>query len=338
MIREDFHSLGEFLVAVAGAAQNPHSAWDRRLEFAAAATGLGEKVPAEGGFTVPHQFAADLWSATYNTGALMALCGRQPVTHADGISIPAFDERSRADGSRWGGVRVFWADEGIQGTPTKPTYRQINLIPNKLLGISYATNELLGDAPALAAVLERGFRSEAAFVIEEGIVSGSGAGHPLGILNSGAAITVAAQGGQISGSVVGANITDMLKRLWVGSRKSAVWLVNGDVESQLPAMGVPYVKYGDDGLARVLGKPVIPLEQCPALGSVGDIILCDPSQYLLAEQTPDFLSSIHVKFLSDEGVFRLRWRIDGQPAWLQPVTPLNSASTQSPFVTLAARP
>ena len=31
---------------------------------------------------------------------------------------------------------------------------------------------------------------------------------------------------------------------------------------------------------------------------------------------------------------RFRWRIDGQPGWASPVTPKNSTTTQSPFVTL----
>jgi len=65
--------------------------------------------------------------------------------------------------------------------------------------------------------------------------------------------------------------------------------------------------------------------------------LGDFSQYLVAEIPAQFLSSIHVRFLNDEGVFRFRFRVDGQPSWSGPITPKNSSTTESPFVTLAER-
>jgi hypothetical protein len=49
------------------------------------------------------------------------------------------------------------------------------------------------------------------------------------------------------------------------------------------------------------------------------------------------LSSIHVRFVNDESAFKLRYRVDGAPAWTTPITPNNSAVTQSAFVALGAR-
>ncbi len=66
-------------------------------------------------------------------------------------------------------------------------------------------------------------------------------------------------------------------------------------------------------------------------------ILADLSQYVVAERARDFLSSVHVRYIYDEGCFRTRYRVDGQPLWHQSVTPKNSSTTQSPFITLAAR-
>ena len=74
-----------------------------------------------------------------------------------------------------------------------------------------------------------------------------------------------------------------------------------------------------------------------AIGSEGDVILADFSQYLIAEKEPEFVPSLHVRFLFAEAVFRFLWRIDGQSAWASPITPKNSTVTQSPFVTLAER-
>ena len=73
------------------------------------------------------------------------------------------------------------------------------------------------------------------------------------------------------------------------------------------------------------------------LGTVGDVVLADISQYLVGEEVPDLTSSIHVRFVYNEGFLRFRWRIDGQPAWASPVTPKNSRTTQSPFVVAETR-
>jgi HK97 family phage major capsid protein len=90
-----------------------------------------------------------------------------------------------------------------------------------------------------------------------------------------------------------------------------------------------------------MGRPVIPIEHCSALGDLGDILLADMSQYYLATKGGvQMASSIHVQFLTDETVFRFVYRVDGQPSWNVALTPHLSTAGQtlSPFVTLAARP
>jgi hypothetical protein len=47
--------------------------------------------------------------------------------------------------------------------------------------------------------------------------------------------------------------------------------------------------------------------------------------------------SVHVKFLTDEAVFRFVWRLDGTPLWQTPISSYNGGVTRSPFVMLAAR-
>ena len=129
------------------------------------------------------------------------------------------------------------------------------------------------------------------------------------------------------------------------SRANAVWYINQELEPYLytltvgdkpvyiPAGGLSEKPYG-----TLFGRPVVPLEQCSAAGSVGDIILGDLSQYLLIDKGGiNAASSIHVRFLYDESVFRFIYRVDGQPIWNKPITPYKGSSTLSPFVTLAAR-
>ncbi len=45
-------------------------------------------------------------------------------------------------------------------------------------------------------------------------------------------------------------------------------------------------------------------------------------------------TSIHVRFVNDESVFRFTYRCDGQPAWNAPLTPFKGTNTLSPFIAL----
>jgi len=88
-----------------------------------------------------------------------------------------------------------------------------------------------------------------------------------------------------------------------------------------------------------LGRPVIPVEYCATLGTPGDFILADFSQYVLGEKGGiQTASSIHVRFINDEMTYRFVMRVDGQSLWKKPLTPKNGTNTYSPFVVLATRP
>ena len=338
--RDEFETLPDFLAAVVMAALDGYDVRDPRLIYAAV-TGAGETIPSDGGFVVPDQMATDLWQTVYDVGHILDRCARQPVTVGKSLSIPAIDETSRVAGSRFGGVQTFWAAEGATVTAKRPKYRTMTLQPKRLTGITYATEELLADAPALASWLRRIFGLEASFVVEDEIVNGTGAGRLLGVLNSGALLTVAKESGQAAATVVPANLNGMAARLWGPSHKTAIWLMSNDCFAQIAndsfSNGSPVVTTDGQGRRRILSMPVELSEYPPALGSAGDVVLGDFSQYLIAEIGPEFTSSLHVRFLWNEGVFRFIWRIDGQPAWSSAITPKNSSTTQSPFVTLAAR-
>jgi HK97 family phage major capsid protein len=88
-----------------------------------------------------------------------------------------------------------------------------------------------------------------------------------------------------------------------------------------------------------MGRPVIPVEYCSTMGSVGDVILMDPSQYLMINKGGlKSATSIHVRFLTDEMTLRFTLRTDGEPTWHSALTPYKGVNTLSPFVTLAVRP
>ncbi len=346
--KHGFKSLGEFAISVR-AAEAGGSSIDKRL-LVKAPTGLGEQIPADGGFLVPEEFSAQLMQKVHQTGVLVNKCTSIPMA-SNSIKIPTINEISRADGARQGGVRGYWAAEAALRTASDPSFGQVSLDLKKLTVTTYATDELLSDSAfALEGLLSTLAANEIGFMLDDAIINGTGVGQPLGILNAPALVTVPKENQQVADTIVFENVEKMWSRLYAPCRANAVWFVNQDCLPQLHTMaitvgvgGVP-VYMPANGLAgqpygTLYGRPVIEIEQCDTVGNFGDIILADLSQYLLGSKSSGITSatSIHLRFLYDETCYKWTLRVDGQPWWNHDLTPKNSANTLSPFVALAER-
>jgi len=345
---EVFSSFGEQLQAIA-AASTPGNRPDERLYQVLAASGMNEGIGSEGGYLVESQFSSEIIRKIHEAGSLAARCRRIPVAaNANGLTIPTIDETSRADGSRLGGVQGYWSDEAATVTATKPKIGKIEMKLAKLFALGYSTDELLQDAAALGNVMTSAFAEELRFKLDDAIINGDGTGKPLGILQAACTVTQAKESGQAAGTVQYENVLNMWTRLWGRSRGNAAWLINQDIEPQLYSMslavgtgGSPIFLPGggasDKPYATLFGRPIIPCEQCATLGTVGDIVLADLSQYLLIDKPMQSASSMHVRFIYDEQTFRVVYRVNGQPTWSAALTPFKGSNSVSPFVTLATR-
>jgi len=346
--RDKFQSFGEQLTAVYQACR-PGGFVDPRLA-SRAATGLQEGRPSDGGFLVQTDFASRILENVWTSGLVTSRVTRYTLSgNSNALKLNGMDETSRADGSRAGGIRGYWAGEADEKTSSKPKFRQIELKLNKLIGLCYATDELLEDASALESVITTGFTKEFDFKITDAIINGTGAGQPLGILSSGCLVSVTKEAGQAADTIVYENIVKMWARMMASSMPNAVWLVNQDCLPQLHTMslavgtgGVPvYMPAGGASASpygTLYGRPVLPIEQCQTLGTAGDIILADLAHYLMIDKgglKRDV--SIHVRFVYDESCFRFVLRTDGQPELASAITPFNGTDTLSHFVTIADR-
>jgi HK97 family phage major capsid protein len=279
----------------------------------------------------------------------MGRCMRIPITKPgkNSLRVNIFDEASRANGSRFGGLRMRWLQEGEQLTGTKPKFNGELMQLKKLGGLCYATEELFEDAQTLEATLSQAFAEECSFTVEQSAMTGTGAGagEMLGVLNSPALITVAKESGQSAGTFVSVNIEKMYQRMYAAGRHRAVWFVNAEAETALIPLTIEsgsrpvYIPATNPGeYAMMLGCPVVPVEYLPVIGTKGDLLLCDPSQYLIVDKNSmQTTPSIHVRFNYDEMAFKFIYRVDGQPSWPKPIAPLNGTLDVSSFVTLAAR-
>jgi HK97 family phage major capsid protein len=344
--KDRFNSLGEQLVSVVQAGRNGGSIDPRLFNTA---TGMGETVPSDGGFLVQQDFSSELLQQVFETGILAPKCRRMTISgNANSIKINGVDETSRAS-TRSGGIIGYWKDEAAQKTASKPKFRQIELSLKKLIGLCYATDELLADASALESVIRQAFVAEFGFLLDDAIINGNGVGQPLGILNAGCLVSVSKETGQKAATLVTENVVKMYSRMFPRSLSNGVWLINQNIQPQLFTMSLAVGTGGSavymppGGLSAqpygtLMGRPVIPIEQCASLGTVGDIIFADMNGYILAEKGGiESAMSIHVKFDYDESVFRFTMRVDGQPERASVLTPYKGSDTLSHFVALATR-
>jgi HK97 family phage major capsid protein len=331
---------------------------------------MNEAVPSEGGFLVGADTSEKIYQRTYLTGEITRRCTRQPISsNSNRLKLRIVDEDSRADGSRMGGVIAFWANEADTFMQSRPKFREIEMFLNKLTALVFATEELLGDVAALEAWIMNNLPAELSFRVEDAIFQGTGAGQPAGILNSQAFLSLSP--GSTSNVVTTTDVLAMWARFWhpglknsiassstnitpggaAGNVPAAAWFIDQSVIPQLfalqmgtgagaavillyhpPGSNPLYGPYGE-----LLGLPVIPTEHNAVLGTVGDIVLADMSQVLLADKgAPQVAASMHVRFVQGEMAFRFTYRVDAQTSWKKPLTPKNGGPTMAPFVGLAS--
>lgn len=347
-----YHNLTEFFADVIKAGRNldrPDLLPEKLIPLAANTVGSDEARQGsnpDGGYLIPPAYLADLLSVDpaatqYDTGALT----RKVPMAADTVYVNARVDKTHTS-SVSGGFRVYRRAETDTVTATKGTFEQIKLQANSLMGLSYASEEVLARSPiSFAALIQTGFNDEKVSKLNYERIWGTGVGEFCGVMNSAAKIEVAKEGSQTADTIVGNNLIKMRARAW--RYGNCAWMANHDTLTQLMAAHIVGTNgdvflyapgNGTDKPETLLGRPVIFDENCATLGDAGDILLINWQEYLegmLGGAT--FMESIHVRFVYNERAFRFTVYNDGQPWWRSALTPKKSSTTLSPYVALAAR-
>lgn len=346
----EFKSLGHFAkdvirASVPGGYQSPElRSWATKT-----AGHMEEGDLSQGGYTIPVEFANFIFEKSLEKAIVRPRAYYQPMA-SNQISIPAAVDTNHTT-NLFGGISIKRTGEAGQKEATNPTFDKIALKLHKLTGLVHVSDELLEDsAVAMEAYLRRVFPEAIAFVEDDDFLNGTGVNMALGALNAGnpSLITVDAVGGQGANTIIWQNIVDMWARLYPAGQANAVWLANNECFNELASMaiavgagGVPVWLPSNSGAnapyTTLMGRPLIFTEKCQALGTAGDIALCDFSQYVIGgkqDGSVQFASSIHFRFDYDQTSFRFVLRYDGQPLWLSDLTPLRGTDTLSPFIVL----
>jgi HK97 family phage major capsid protein len=342
-----FKNFGEFAMCVRSAGGDaPDQSAVTRLQNALTTYG-NEGTGADGGFIVPPDFRREIAVKVFGEESLITRTD-QMITSSNNIVLPK-DETTPYGTT---GVQAYWEAEAGQKTQSKPVFGQNSVRLNKLIALVPVSDEMVEDAPQIDSYLRRKVPEVFSAKLNTAIISGTGVGQPLGILNSPALISVAKETSQAADTIYFNNIVNMWSRMRASSRQRAVWLTNQSIEPALlklrfdQASTVPIPAYLPPGglssspFGTLLGRPVIPMEAMSALGDVGDIVFADLTQYLTVTKGQDIKTdvSIHLFFDYDVTAFRFVFRVAGQPWWNSPVTPQASgAATLGHFVALAER-
>ena len=290
------------------------------IAFTAGSDEHGVYTAPHGGLTVPEQLVGNLKMLPY----FDPMAGRCQVVQMDAptVKIPARVDKNHAT-SVSGGLRVFRRAETQTVDATRMEMELIVMQAHSLMGISYATEELLQDsAIGFTMALERSFREQFASQLATERIRGSGVAEFLGVLNSDCRIVVSQESEQGADTILLENLVKMRARCW--GYPGAIWLYNATCLPELMTMTdaagrliwQPSARDGEPD--RLLGRPAFECEECSALGDEGDIILGNFAEYLEGTYQPiQGASSIHVRFLNNERAFRFVKRDAGAPWWVR---------------------
>lgn len=212
---------------------------------------------------------------------------------------------------------------------------------HKLALYTSASREQVQDAISFDQIINGGLTEAVSFVLDDALFNGNGVAKPNGVLNDPAIITVNKESNQDANTILYNNIVKMMARLVPGSFNRSIFIANQTAIPQLLTMTLPVGTGGahvnqisttpvmreTDAGFTILGRPVLFSEKLPALGSSGDIILVDLSQYFIGQRAELIIEQSNaVYWLTDKVAYRAILRADGQGSWNSAITPKNGSS------------
>ncbi len=296
-----------------------------------APTGFHQEAHTTEGYSIPPEIRNEVFSLVFAEGSMLDMVRPEP-TGSNAVEIEA-DENTP-----WGatGVQARWRQEAEKMTASQLTTNRVIVRLHELYAFVLATEELLEDHPRLNNRLTQQSAAAIRFKASEAIVTGNGAGQPLGWFNAkyAGAVSVAKEGSQTADTIEAANVLKMLSVLLTdGADLGRIfWLANRNTLPQIAVMTIgdqPVWTPPNQGMkgaptGLLLGHPIVFSEHAETLGDKGDIQLINAAGYYAAVKGGPsaglkFATSIHLFFDFNIQAFRWIFRLAGQPFLSTPV-------------------
>jgi len=326
-----FKSFGEYLQS----AVRKDEKWSEYCEKV-----LSMDSDTAGGYLVPEEFIPEIQKVASEDGIVRPLATVLPAgaEHPDAeVNIPVLDQAGSTGKAMFAGVDYCWTDEAGSKVDTEPKLDSVKLAPYEYSASTVITDKLLRNANIVEALVKATYsRAQVAFE-DYYFLRGTGIGQPLGVLNSPAYLTMARAG---LGAIAYADVLDLRTQLIPGA--NPVWVISqsayADIVTLADGAGHSIFIGGDITKSvpdRLLGFPIKWTYRVPAVGTVGDISLCDFSYYLIKDGFgPAFDTSKHVYFQTNKTMLKMFANVDGQPWLTDTILAEDEATEISPFLGL----
>jgi len=323
-----------------------------KMEKAAGSPAQGADSLQAGGALIPPEFSRTALDRARTRSNILANAMTIPMA-TNTINIPFIDGFNESTGLVAGNVKFRTTAERAELTGNRVNMSMVTLTLRKSTALIFVDEEMMDLSPiSIQPFLTTALDNALDLHISDQLVNGTGAGEAMGILNAPCFVSVPKESGQANTTLVYENTLNMFARStgrgnWYGSR------------SIIPQLGVMNVSVGTGGSAVFIannggiqsatatfpgslhGSGLDYLDVMPTLGTVGDLVLADWSQYLVGQRSGgnslEMSESMHLKFDFDQRAFKARFYMDGQPWWPEAFQPKNGDS-RSPFVGTASRP
>lgn len=332
---KEFRSIGEFLYALRFNLDDPRLQDCEYREFEMRDQSMG--TGTEGGFAVPDQFRPELLQVQPGEAIFEPRCTVIPAGDPPDakLTIPALDQTAAQN--VYGGVTMYKVAEAGTLTESAFALKEVSLEPQGIGGYIQVSNKLLLNWQASGALIGNQLRKAMIGYKDTQFYNGNGIAGPLGVLSAPAAISVARA---TNNTIVTADINSMISRIKMGG--NFVWIASQTTLPQLLTLrdtnnNNMFIFDASKPIPNsLLGIPLMFNDRSVALGTKGDLVLCDLSYYLIKQGSGPFVSaSEHLLFLSNRTIIKIIENVDGKP-WLSAALPLegSASNTVSPFVIL----
>ncbi|MBA7563763.1 phage major capsid protein [Candidatus Atribacteria bacterium 1244-E10-H5-B2] len=327
-----FSSLDDVLNTIA-------KGYDSRLKTLIVGEGSGA------GFLVPEIYRQFLYDLALEESIVKKRALVYKLKVGNSMKIPAYADTNRAtDGIA--GVIATYTPEIVDAKQDEPVFRMISMAVNKLSCFTKTSSELLEDSGIpLSETVAFVLASATSYEEDWQYLNGTGAGSPLGVLNSPCLITIAEEGGQSPGEIAYQNVYKIFGQFMPSSYKKGIWLCSVSLIPTMLALSQPIgtsgekiriMKEGKPGEFSLLGMPLIFTDKVPAQDSAGALGLYDFSKYgILQKDDYRLQKSEHAEFRAGIVQWKSEIRHDGQPLLSSTLT-LRDSTEVSPFVILGA--
>ena len=299
-----FKSLGDFCHKVA------------RREVTKA---LGVTTGVNGGYLVPPELVIGLDSVLQEEGLFFRFAWNLPMGSTT-LNIPTYDlnhSHALGDTPLYGGMSLAWTQENVQLPSVAPTFSQSALVAKNLEGIVLVSDQMVADGgPALDLFLRRMFGYSICWYTERACFRGDVANQPEGLIASPSTVAVARN---TASDVRAVDLAAMAGSLVPACYNRAIWAYHPSVVDKVAALSTFQISEAMGESSRLvhwlLGRPAYCTEKLPSLGNKGDVVLFDPTQYVLGVRQLEvaFAASKDVDtYSSRQSQYRIMWRGDGK--------------------------